>query len=254
MKKVYAILPCYNEQDNLENLIQKWYLQETKLSKRGYLLRIIAIDDKSTDKTKYIIQRQMKLHKEIYPIFHKENLGLGGGLLNGLTLFAKESEKGDIVIVMDSDNTHDPKYVHAMIKQIECGYDCVIASRFCNDSITAGVIFYRKFLTICAKLFYQIVLGIPKVNDYTCGFRAYSANIIKKGFMVYKQNLIIERSFACMMELLYKLHKINAKITEIPFELRYDFKKGQSKMKVMRTMYASIITAISLRISNKYSR
>lgn len=249
MNTLYVILPCYNEQDNVETLIDNWCIQKTDLYDKGYNLKIIAIDDKSTDNTKDIIQEQILLHKEISPLFHTENQGLGGGLLNGLTLFAVESAEGDIVIVMDADNTHDPHYAFTMIEQIESGSDCAIASRYCSASRAFGIAPYRSMLSTCAKLYYQIVLGIPNIKDYTCGFRAYRASIIKKAHMVYKDKLVVERSFACMMELLYKLYQIDAKITEVPFELRYDFKQGKSKMKVMKTIQASIITAMKLRLN-----
>jgi dolichol-phosphate mannosyltransferase len=51
-----------------------------------------------------------------------------------------------------------------------------------------------------------------------------------------------------MMELLYKLHTVNAKFTEIPFELRYDYKIGKSKIKLAKTIIDSLFTALYLRL------
>lgn len=248
MKSLYVLLPCYNEQDNIRILIDKWLIQKSLLYQKGYRLKIIAIDDKSIDNTLNIIKEQAAMHNEIIPVFFNDNKGLGGGLLYGLLCFANESSSEDILIVMDADNTHEPKYSTLMIENIENGYDCVIASRFCNGSKIEGVKGYRNVLTLCAKLYYQSLLRIPNVRDYTCGYRSYSSKIIKKAYSVYNDKLVEEKSFACMMELLYKLFLIDARIKEIPFKLRYDYKIGKSKMKILKTIQSSIITAIKLKL------
>ena len=54
-----------------------------------------------------------------------------------------------------------------------------------------------------------------------------------------------------MMELLYKLSLCGAKFEEVPFELRYDHKAGESKMRILKTIRESLITAASLRIHTK---
>lgn len=53
------------------------------------------------------------------------------------------------------------------------------------------------------------------------------------------------------MEVLYKLSLVGAKFDEVPFELRYDNKLGESKMRVLRTVKDSITTAFRLRFSAK---
>ena len=64
---------------------------------------------------------------------------------------------------------------------------------------------------------------------------------------------IQERSFACMMELLYKLHLCGATFDEVGFKLRYDKKQGDSKMRVSSTMKNSLGAAIRLRKLKKKS-
>ena len=55
MKKIYAILPCYNEEENIGKLIEEWNKQLKLLKEKEYELSIIAIDDCSIDNTKNII-------------------------------------------------------------------------------------------------------------------------------------------------------------------------------------------------------
>ena len=61
MKTLYAILPCYNEEENIGKLIDEWNKQKEKLKVKDIDLKVIAIDDKSTDNTKNRI-----LEKKIY--------------------------------------------------------------------------------------------------------------------------------------------------------------------------------------------
>ena len=77
----------------------------------------------------------------------------------------------------------------------------------------------------------------------------YTYNIIQKARDTYGENIAERRTFACMMEVLYKLAKIGAKFDEVPFVLRYDHKQGDSKMRVFKTAKDSILTAFSLRFS-----
>lgn len=78
---------------------------------------------------------------------------------------------------------------------------------------------------------------IAGARDYTCGYRLYSAKIIKKAFACYGKNgLVQEEGFLCMVEILLKLRALNLKAGEVGFVLRYDRKAGPSKMKVLKTI------------------
>lgn len=248
MNKIFAVLPCYNEAENIEILLRKWLAINSLLSEMDYSLQIVGIDDKSTDNTLTIFYDFAKKFENIIVIPHTVNLGLGGGVTTAFQFFIKNGIPGDYCVLMDGDNSHDPQFVFSMLKRIEhSNCDCVIASRYCNDSITVGVPQYRLLLTFFARIYYKTILTVPNVNDYTCGYRLYSYDIIKKATEVFKGKLVTRSSFACMMEVLYKLHLVGCRFAEIPFELRYDNKKGQSKMKVLTTIKESLFTALELK-------
>lgn len=248
MNKLFAILPCYNEELNIGELIDKWYAEKDKLKDSGYELVIVGIDDCSTDNTKKIIEDKCKQLNNVYLLPHEVNKGLCGGLNSAIGYFLKNGSKDDLMTLMDGDNTHDPKYVHAMLKKLTDGKkDCVIASRYCDDSSVVGVANHREFMSDMAKIYYSLVLQVPNVKDYTCGYRIYTFGIIEKLVKRYGEEPIVERSFACMMELLYKIYTVGASFDETGFELRYDHKLGQSKMNVLKTMKKSLTTAVRLR-------
>ena len=249
MNRVFAAIPCYNEAKNIEALLGKWLAMRPVLKKMNYSLRIVGIDDKSTDNTLAILHDFANRFDDITVIEHTVNLGLGGGVTTAFDFFLKNGKSGDYCVLMDGDNSHDPKYVVSMLNRIEQGNcDCVIASRYCKNSMTVGVPQYRLLLTFFAKLYYNVILNVSNVNDYTCGYRLYSYSIIKKANEEFKGKIVTRSSFACMMEVLYKLHFVNCRFDEIPFELRYDNKEGQSKMKVLTTIKESIFTALKLRL------
>ena len=142
------------------------------------------------------------------------------------------SNDDDIIIRMDCDDTHEPIFIIDLIKKINEGYDVVIASRFQKGGGQQGVSAYRKFISYGANLFMKLFFPIKGVRDYSCGYRAYSAKIIKKAIKNYGNYFIQLKGlgFTCTLEKLIKLKLINARFSEIPFVLRYDKKQGDSKM------------------------
>ena len=246
MSKLYVYLPCYNEQENIAPLIQEWESVSEELSARGYTMEVVAVDDKSTDRTLEILREIEKEKDFLRVICHEVNQNLGGALLTSVKNFAEVSSDGDFMCFMDADNTHKPVFVFDMLDKIR-DKDCVIASRYQPGAEIVGVPKNRLTLSDGAKLYYSMVLGVPGVKDYTCGYRLYRREIIVKALNKYSDNLIQMKTFSCMMELLYKLHLCGCKFGEVPFTLRYDDKGGTSKMKILRTVYDSLTVALKLR-------
>lgn len=245
---VYAMLPCYNEQDDIESLVNRWVGIQSQLEIQGFDLRVYCIDDKSTDGTNRVIRSLCDKHPGVvHLIEHDVNKGLGGALMTAFTTFDAIGSDGDLLVLMDGDDTHDPIYSVGMIPVIRNGADCVIASRYCKSSETKGVAPHRQFMSLGARFFYTIILGVKNVKDYTCGYRMYTHDLVHKALCAYGTDLVERRTFACMMEALYKMSLLGARFAEVPFELRYDRKQGSSKMRVIKTAVDSIGTAVSLR-------
>ena len=70
----------------------------------------------------------------------------------------------------------------------------------------------------------------------------------------FGEDPIKEMSFACMMEFLYKLHLSGTTFDEVGFELRYDKKQGDSKMRVSSTIKNSLFSALRFRKLKKQIR
>lgn len=246
-KKIVVGLPCYNEGKNIGRLLDAWLSLKDDLINKGYELIIIPVDDKSSDNTKAVLEFYVDKYENIKPIYHEVNKNLGGGLNSIINKFLDIYNYGDLLVVMDGDYTHLPIYTLSMLDKLSTSYDIVIASRYQKGSKIMGLSKFREFISVCARIYYSIVLGIKGVRDYTCGYRVYTYDILKKGKDKYGDDLIQNSSFACMMELLYKLYKSGAKIGEVPFLLRYDNKEGESKMNIRKTTKDSLLSAIKIR-------
>lgn len=249
MNKICVYLPCYNEADNIEALVSEWLAQAAALRGSGFELEITPVDDKSTDQTLSIIRRLEQEHNEVRVIAHSENQNLGGALDTSIRDFLSRFGSGDLMCVMDGDNTHKPQYVHSMIDALKAPVECVIASRYQQGAQTNGVPGVRLLLSDGARLYYSLVLHVPNVRDYTCGYRLYTYDVLARAAERYGEKLITQHTFSCMMELLYKLHRCGCRFAEVPFVLRYDDKKGSSKMSVLRTVKDSMVTALRLRLT-----
>lgn len=65
MQNLWVMLPCYNEEDNIIPLTEKWFELETQYSEAGYELIVVCIDDKSTDHT----VEKIRVLADRFPVF-----------------------------------------------------------------------------------------------------------------------------------------------------------------------------------------
>jgi len=237
MRKTIVVLPAYNEARSLPALFERF---AAVFESSDPSWEIVVVNDGSTDSTGEILDRARdSLH--IVRIDHPKNRGLGPALKTGLQCAAGRAESPDDVIVcMDADDTHDPQYIRAMAEKIAADADLVICSRFQPGSRQIGVPATRRLLSFGARVVFAIFLRLPGVRDYTCGYRAYRADLIRKGLEQYGEGLIERSGFACTDELLVRLAPFASRIEEIPFVLHYDRKKGRSKLPLIRTIAATL--------------
>jgi dolichol-phosphate mannosyltransferase len=85
-------------------------------------------------------------------------------------------------------------------------------------------------------MFFRLLFPTPGVKDFTCGYRAYRASALQHAADQYGDKLFEFEGFQCMVDLLLKLRASGARFAEVPMILRYDLKRGASKMRVARTV------------------
>jgi dolichol-phosphate mannosyltransferase len=198
-------------------------------------MEVLVVNDGSKDTTPDVA-RNYKGDIIVKLLDLQPNRGLAGAMREGFREALKDMSDADILIALDADDSHNPALMNRMISQIREGSDVVIASRYRQGSRIVGLTKFREFLSSGAGYLFRIFTPIRGVRDYTCGYRAYRVELLRKAHAHYGDQFIQQQGFGCMAEILLKLRKFKPIIHEVPFILRYDLKQGSSKMKVMKTV------------------
>ncbi|NOZ35303.1 MAG: glycosyltransferase [Chlorobi bacterium] len=234
--KILLMLPAYNEEDSLPQLLKRIVKTYDNFDLNG---EILIINDGSKDKTLELAQNfKTDYKKHILDI--QPNKGLSNAMREGFNKALSLITEDDVLIVMDADDSHNPGLIPLMLQKNAEGADIVIASRYREGSRIKGLSKFRKFMSWGAGLLYRVFIHIEKVKDYTCGYRAYNPKLLTKAIENYKDKFIEEQGFAGMAEILLKLKKYKPIIVEVPFILRYDRKESKSKMNVGNTVKQSL--------------
>lgn len=241
------VLPAFNEQGNLPSLIGNLESALEHLRRLGHERAYVVVDDGSTDRTCEILE-EFRRDLPMTIIRHQTNQGLGQTIRDGLRQASELASDQDVVLAMDADNTHPAGLLIRMTQMILEGNDIVIASRYRPGARVVGLSAHRRLMSYGARMLFRLVLPIRGVRDYTCGYRAYRAALLKKAFRVYGDALVRKRGFQCMSELLIRLNALSPVITEVPMILRYDNKKGDSKMRVVQTVVGTLKLMVECRL------
>ncbi|MBU0650033.1 glycosyltransferase family 2 protein, partial [Patescibacteria group bacterium] len=222
--KVVIVIPTYNELENIKKLVPAVF--ESCLKIPSHECHVLVVDGNSPDGTGDAVQEMALENDRIHLLREKEKSGLGGAYILAFK-HAMQELGAEVVMEMDADFQHNPKDIPAFIKKIEEGYDYVIGSRFVQGgSIPKEWGAVRKFWSVGGNIFSKIVLGIRDVSDFTSGFKA---SRVRNYLDRLDLDSVRSKGFAYKIDLLYKMHKQDAKIAEVPiaFGLR---DRGNSKM------------------------
>jgi dolichol-phosphate mannosyltransferase len=243
--KILIGLPAYNEELNIGKLLEKIQRLQASYSNP---VRVVVVNDGSTDGTENILKSYAGSNDFITYINHATNKGLGKAVETILTYAVSRLEDGDALVIFDADNTHNPSIIPQMVDKLEKNQlDIAIASRFAEEGREIGVSGLRKLFSRGAMVFCALAFHLRKIKDYSCGYRIYRAEFLKKYMAVYGGEAVSSRGFECMVEILAKAGKIGARIGEYPLVLEYNLKEGASKMRAVRTILGYVRLAVKIR-------
>ncbi|NUQ00042.1 MAG: glycosyltransferase family 2 protein [Armatimonadetes bacterium] len=239
---IAVVLPAYNEAESLPTLLAAF---PPALQPAGIDYRVLVVDDGSSDETA-ASARAMAAQVPLTVVPHQVNRGLGAALRTGLEAALALDPSPEAVVTLDADNTHPPDLIPTMVTALRDGAEVVIASRYAPGGAEVGLSPVRSLLSRGASLLLATFCRVPGARDYTCGYRAYSGELLNRAVAHYGDGLVEEAGFTCMAELLIKLAALGARVAEVPLVLRYDLKGGASKMRVGRTIrrYGGLIRAL----------
>lgn len=232
--KTVIVVPTYNESANIAQLVKL-------LHKSVPAAQVLVVDDSSPDKTYELVRKLMKKDKKLHLLLRDRAVkGRGWAGRDG---FLKALQMGaDIVIEMDADLSHQPKYIPAMIKLIASGKaDVVLGSRYMPGGKDIDRPFYRQMTSNFAKNYLKLVLGL-KADDPTSGFRAYSKDALAR----IKAKTLTARDPFTVSEILYRCYRAKLNIQETPIVF-VDRTKGESKLQ-LTTLLKYLARALALRL------
>lgn len=212
--KALVFIPTYNERDNIEPLTMQ-------ILGLGSSISVLVIDDNSPDGTGEIADKLAEGEPRISVIHRQSKQGLGTACIAGF-YFALAADF-DLIIEMDADFSHDPRYLPELIGAAEAA-DVAVGSRYVRGGGVRNWGVHRKFLSRSANFFARKMLDL-RVHDCTSGFRCYRRGVLEK----LELDDIVSNGYSFQVEVLYRCKLAGLKIVEIPI-IFVDREKGKSKM------------------------
>ena len=213
MKKISVVVPCYNEEENVENICIAITNELEKLSNYDY--ELIFIDNDSKDKTREIIEKQCNSNKKVKAIFNARNFGQFNS-----PYYAMLNSTGDCTILICADFQDPIEMIPQFIKEWENGYKIVIGIK---EASQESKIMY--FLRSCYYKLIKKFSNTEQIEHFT-GFGLYDKKFMDvlrnlDDTTPYLRGIVAELGFK-RKEIPYKQPKRKAGKTHNNFYTLYD--------------------------------
>lgn len=160
MSLLSVIVPCYNEEENVDCFYDELMKNSSFFEKEELDLEIIYVDDGSKDRTVEEVKDLKTRDERVRLISFSRNFGKEAAIYAGL-----QKAKGDYVVMMDADLQDPPALLPEMFSYIKEGYDSVATRRVTRK----GEPPIRSFF---ARMFYKLINRISK-TEIVDGARDY---------------------------------------------------------------------------------
>lgn len=161
MKLLSVIVPCYNEQENVQDFYDELMKNEAFFKGQDVDMEIIYVNDGSSDKTVDMVKELNGKDKRVKLVSFSRNFGKEAAIYAGL-----EKAEGDYAVIMDCDLQDPPSLLPEMYKAVaEDGYDSV-ATRRVNRKGEPPI------RSLFARMFYKLINKMSK-TEIVDGARDY---------------------------------------------------------------------------------
>lgn len=151
-KKITILVPAYNEEEVLNQLIDR--LEKVKDSNTKYNFEFLFVNDGSEDDTIQILKKYNEVTPYIRYIDLSRNFGKEIAMLAGF-----DYSKGDAVVILDADLQQPPELISEMIEWWEKGYEDVYAVRLKREG-------EGRLKEWTSKLYYKLLQKLSSENVY----------------------------------------------------------------------------------------
>lgn len=214
--KLSIIIPVFNEEKTLIEIIKKVYNTQYPLDKE-----VIVVNDGSTDDTLKIMRLLLNMYKIKFINNHKHS-GKGFATRQGF-----EIATGDIVVIQDADLEYDPKEIPLLISPIINGEEEVVfGSRFLNDDNKSLNRYTNKAFAFLTNVLYG-----SNLTDVQTGYKVMTHRVLSD--FNFKAN-----GFDIEPEITFSLLKKGYRIREVPISYHPRSKKEGKKIRFKDGMKA----------------
>ncbi len=196
-----VVVPTYNERDNVERVVEGILTHD--------FARVLVVDDDSPDGTGQLaddLAARSNGRLEVLHRFGKRGLGLA--YVDGLTRALATS--ADVIVQMDADLSHDPRYLPALVEALQV-YDLVIGSRYMRGVSVVNWPLHRIALSAFANRYIRSVTGLAPA-DCTSGYRAWRRSALARIPLTVGG----ASGYAFLTEMLYEAGRAGCRIGEVP--------------------------------------
>lgn len=168
--KTLAMLPTYNEIDNIEPLLDELLALHAKLD-------VLVVDDDSPDGTWKAVARRAEADPRVHLLHRTTQRGRGTA---GIAAFVWARDHNyDAAIEMDADFSHAPRFIPSLLQPLQQGEaDIVIGSRLIPGGGETGRHPLRGLITQAANLYIRTMLKLQP-RDCTTGFRTFNSRALQ---------------------------------------------------------------------------
>lgn len=229
---IRLVLPAYNEEANVGRAVRA--LAEA-LRVLGEEFCITVVDDGSTDATAGVAREALGEHGEV--IGYGGNEGVAAAFRAGFRHVLERSAPDDVIVTLESDGTADLTTLPVLLGKIRGGCDVALASCYMPEGSVVGATPYRRLLSRVANLMIAGLFPLKRLRDihtYSAFYRAYRVQALRAVLARYG-DFYVEKGYACVVELLIRLARLDMRIEEVPTALKSNERVGKSKMKIFKT-------------------
>ena len=213
--RALVVMPTYNESETLAGLVPLVLDRDPRLD-------VLIIDDDSPDGTGDIADGLAAADPRISVIHREGKLGLGTAYLTG---FRRGLAEGyEYLLEMDSDLSHDPRYIPDLLAAVDEGADLAIGSRYVRGVNVINWPMSRLLLSYYANKYARWVTGLP-LTDATSGFKCFR----RRALEAIEFDRVGSTGYAFQIEMDFRAWRAGMKLVEVPIVFT-DRDRGESKM------------------------
>lgn len=178
IKKVSVVIPVYNEEESLPQLLERT-IKSCKQLEKEY--ELILVDDGSSDNSAKMLEEAAAIEENhVIAIILNRNYGQHSAIMAGFN-----QADGDLVITLDADLQNPPEEIPRLVATAEEGYD-VVGTRRRNRQDS----WFRK---TASKMINSMITKATgrSMGDYGCMLRAYRRHIVDAMLQCHERSTFI---------------------------------------------------------------